>query len=214
MFDKRFFARVAVAAAGSTAIAVALGGGLAQAQGSTTVTPADNAIFALSQGPVTFTVGQLIITCGESAAGGNVPMAPDNHSATGPVVLTFGPFDGSYCSTNVPDLTAGVTSGGPWPIAVQHGSPINATLTIPDGGMSISLRGPETRCSLGIAPNAPASVPATWVNGEPSTLVVDRVSVPMQPWGRYGCPTETSAVWSATYAMTNPMGSAAITVGP
>ncbi|MBF6059847.1 hypothetical protein IU500_00995 [Nocardia terpenica] len=215
MFGKRFFTRVAVAAVGSTAAVVALGSGPALAQGSTTVTPAGAAILAVNRGPVTFTADQWTITCTFSRAGGSVPETPGNHNDNGPVALGFGSFSGEDCSTNQPDITSVEWfDNGDWTLAVQNGSPIAATLTIPQNGLLISTKG--ARCYIELAPDGPASVPGTLTSANPTTVTFDHASVPVTTSTRNpGCPAATSGMLSATYELTNSLSpSQPITIGP
>ncbi|MFI9508238.1 hypothetical protein [Nocardia sp. NPDC052566] len=199
MFSTRLFVRVAVA--GATATTVALGGGPAQAQAPTTVAPEGAAIYATSQGPLTFTAGQLTVTCAESTQAINVPWSPDNHSDNGPVTLEAGPIYAESCATNLPGVTAywPMFMGG-WPIAVQSGAPIAATMTIPDG-VYIELRG-ALKCIVNIAPNGPTSLPGTVANGTPPTLTFDHASVPVKTTGS-GCPTATTGSLTVTYGWVN-----------
>ncbi|MFD6157624.1 hypothetical protein ACFWF7_36845 [Nocardia sp. NPDC060256] len=214
MLSNLFFARVALAAVSCTAAAVALGAGPAQAAASTTVGPAGAAVSAVNVGAVTATAGPVTVTCNTVTATGSVPAAPNNQNPGGPVTVQIGAPSISDCSTNLPGLTATVTTSGTWSVSVQNGSPIVGSLTIPQGGMTVHNSGLAT-CTTVVAPNGPATVAGTFTNGNPSK-VTSNGSAPVKITGGFLCPTNsTSGSVSATLALTNTTNpSQPITVGP
>ncbi|WP_405164933.1 hypothetical protein OG203_07420 [Nocardia sp. NBC_01499] len=215
MLSKLFFARATLVAVSCTAAAMAVGVGPAQAASSTTVSPAGAAVSATNQGPVTATAGAVTVTCNTVTATGSVPAAPNNQNSGGAVTVQIGAPTITDCSTNLPGLDATVTTSGTWTVAVQNGSPIVGSLTIPKGGMTIKNSGIAS-CTAVVAPDGPATVNGTFTNGNPSTVAVSNGSAPINVTGDVLCPTnETTGTVSATLALKNTTDpSQPITVGP
>ncbi|WP_181139435.1 hypothetical protein [Streptomyces sp. Ru71] len=198
--------------------ALLLAGTTAEAQtaaGSTTVTPAGHSYKATLSGKATFKAGTVTLTCSVSTTTGQVPAAPANHNAAGPVASTLAAPTFSSCTSSMAGVTPTVTTSGTWGISVQNGSPVSATLTVPQGGMVVKTSGLAT-CTIVSAPNGPASIAGTWTNGAPSSLSVVNAVVPVSVTGTFGCPTSaTTSTVNLAYTVadtTDP--SQQITVGP
>ncbi|MEV4701981.1 hypothetical protein [Actinoplanes sp. NPDC049316] len=183
----------------------------------TTVGPAGHAYTASLVGGTTakFVVGSTTVTCNQSGNTGQVPEAPGNTAADGPVssALTPATFsnNGGNCPTNVLFTTAKTVSNntnGDWTIALQYdpaGS--TGTMTIPTAGVVTTISGLAS-CTVTVAPDGPASVSGPWVDGTGTTPpVLDfsaGVSLPIRVTGGLTCPTgATTATFSASYAVTD-----------
>jgi hypothetical protein len=171
----------------------------AAAAESTTVSPAGHGFTATLSGEATFTAGSVTVTCTASTSSGQVPAAPGNQNAAGPVSSAISPATYSSCTTSMPGVSATVTTTGDWGVAMQNGSPVTAGLTIPTGGFVLKTSGLAS-CTVTAAPTAAATVNGTWTNGAPSSLAFAGASVPVHVEGGFGCPTSaTSSTFSATY---------------
>lgn len=208
MAIRRF--RVPAALVATTA-ALALGAATAAsavAPGSTTVNPSGHSFAAKLNGKATFTAGSTTMTCTVSASvpngtGANqIPAAPGNHNAAGPVSAAINPPTFSGCTTSVFGVGVTVTSNaanGQWSISAQYGSPIPAGLTMPKGGVVIRTSGLAS-CTLTASPGGPSSIPGTWTNGSPSKLAIANAPVAATGTGGFLCPTgNQTATFSATY---------------
>jgi hypothetical protein len=192
---------------------VALSAGPAMAATGTTVTPAGDAYSAslVAGTGASFLVGSTTVTCNQSAATGAVPAAPDNTSASGPVVssLSAPTFanNGGNCPTNVLFTTATTvtnTTNGPWTIGLQF-DPAGSigTMNIPQAGVVTTISGLAS-CTVTVAPDGPASISGPLVAGTADTLpqldFSAGVALPIKVTGSLGCPTgATSATFSARY---------------
>lgn len=183
------------------------------AAGSTTVTPAGHGFAATLSGKATFSAGSVTVTCTVSTAGGQVPAAPGNHNAAGPVTSSISAPTYGSCTTSMAGVSATVTTSGNWGVAMQNGSPVTAGLTMPAGGFVLKTSGLAS-CTVTAAPGGPATVNGTWTNGAPSALTFTNTSVPVKVEGGFGCPTSaTSSTFNATYHVTDTTDPAsAITV--
>ncbi|MEU7042644.1 hypothetical protein AB0A77_16490 [Streptomyces varsoviensis] len=213
-------ARALLAPAAGLAFAAAftLGGGTAGASApaagvapaSTTVAPAGHHFAAKLTGKATFKAGAVTVTCtvsssapGASGTNNSVPAAPNNTNPSGPVSNTINAPTFSSCTASIPGVTAAITTNGTWGVAMQNGSPISATLTIPTGGFVLQTNGLAS-CTVTAAPTAPANIAGTWTNGAPSKLGFSNASVPVHVVGGFGCPTSsTSSTFTATYDVTD-----------
>lgn len=197
-----------VAAAGAlclavTAPATAAAPASGAAAGSTTVTPAGHAFAAKLSGKATFKAGSVTVTCSASNSSGQVPAAPGNHNAAGPVTSTITAPTYSSCTTSMPGVSATVTTSGNWNVAMQNGSPSTAALTIPTGSFTLQTSGLAS-CTVKAAPSAAATVNGTWANGAPSTLTFTNASVPVTVTGGFGCPTSaTTSTFNAAYTVSD-----------
>lgn len=222
MFGKLFYARAALIAASCTAAAMAVGAGPAQADSSTTVSPAGAGVATSNNGAVVFGSGASTVNCYTgTTSGGSVPAAPNNKNSSGPVTVSLGPLTLGQCSTGQSGRTVEVTTTGNWGIAAQNGSPIAADLVIPQGGVTITTSG-SVNCTTVYAPDGPVTVAGTYTNSVnngglqslPSMTVLD--TVPNRTTGDASCPTGDS--WdkvSATFLVNNPADPGRmITVGP
>ncbi|GGP31754.1 hypothetical protein [Streptomyces melanogenes] len=212
MATRRFRVPAALVA---TAAALTLGATTAAsavAPSSTTVTPAGHSFAAKLNGKATFTAGSTTMTCTVSASvpnGGStnqIPAAPGNHNASGPVSAAINPPTFSGCTTSIFGVGVTVTSNatnGQWSISAQYGSPISAGLTMPKGGVVIKTSGLAS-CTLTASPGGPTSVPGTWTNGSPSKLAIANAPVAATGTGGFLCPTgNQTATFSATYDVTD-----------
>ncbi|KAF4405503.1 MULTISPECIES: hypothetical protein [Streptomyces] len=204
----------------ATAAAVALTGassaGAAQdaaAAAPTTVSPAGDHFAATLSGDATFTAGSVTVTCTVSTsvptdpagtdANNQIPAAPGNTNADGPVASTINPPTYSSCSSSLPGVSVTVTTSGTWGVSMQHGDPVGATLTIPQGGFLLETSGLAS-CTVTAAPDGDAPVAATWTNGEPSQLDFTDAEVPVTVEGGFGCPTSSEvSVFNAVYEVTD-----------
>lgn len=179
------------------------GGAPAAAAAATTVTPAGHSFTADLSGKATFTAGSVTVTCAVSTSSGQVPAAPDNHNEAGPVNSSTTPATYSSCTTSMPGVSATVSTTGTWGVAMQHGTPATAGLTIPSGGFVLTTSGLAS-CTVTAAPTTAATVNGTWTNGAPSTLTFTNASVPVKVVGGFGCPTSaTSSTFNATYRVSD-----------
>ncbi|GAA0459607.1 hypothetical protein ACFQ2B_22700 [Streptomyces stramineus] len=180
------------------------------AAGSTTVSPAGHFFAAKLVGKATFKAGSVTLTCtvstSQPTAGSDnnrVPAAPGNHNPAGPVVSPINAPTYSSCTASLPGVTATVVTSGAWSVAMQHGSPSTATLTVPVGGFVLKTSGLAT-CTVTGAPTAAADIATEFTNGAPSKLTVTNASVPVKVEGGFGCPTSAAtSVFNATYEVTN-----------
>ncbi|MGW1195150.1 hypothetical protein ACWD4B_04725 [Streptomyces sp. NPDC002536] len=221
-------ARPLVASGAGLALLAALGLGLAGSAsarpadaGSTTVSPAGHFFAATLNGQATFQAGSVTVTCNVSTsqpdgttANNQIPAAPGNANPAGPVASSVNAPTYSDCSASLPGVTVTVTTSGVWGISMQNGSPITATMTIPQGGLVLQTTG-LAECTVTAAPSGTASFDTTFTNGAPSQFVVSGASVPVTVTGGFGCPTAaTTSVFNATYSVTDTTDSTQqITVG-
>ncbi|MFF4578470.1 hypothetical protein [Streptomyces sp. NPDC001389] len=203
-------AAAALTVASATATAAPL-----PAAGSTTVTPAGHAFKAALSGKATLKAGSVTVTCSVSVSTGSVPAAPGNQNPSGAVSSPISPPTYSSCTSSMPGVTPTVTTSGAWSVSMQNGSPVTATMTVPTGGLVVHTTGLAT-CTVTAAPGGPASVPATWANGAPSSLTFSGASVPVTVSGGFGCPTSaTSSTFNAVYLVSDTTDPAQqITVTP
>ncbi|MEV5598365.1 hypothetical protein [Streptomyces sp. NPDC052496] len=177
--------------------------GAAVTPASTTVTPAGHAYAADLSGKATFKAGSVTVTCTVSHAAGQVPDAPDNTNAAGPVSSTLSAPTYSSCTTSMPGVSATIETSGTWGVAMQNGAPTTAGLTIPTGGFVLKTSGLAS-CTVTAAPQSAATVDGAWTNGAPSTLTFTNASVPVHVVGGFGCPTSaTTSLFNATYKVTD-----------
>ncbi|GAA2436514.1 hypothetical protein [Streptomyces macrosporus] len=214
-------ARTSVSLGAGLAAAAALvlaGTGTAAAEpaavaGSTTVTPAGHYFKANLAGTATFKAGIVTVTCTVSTsaptdplgtdADNRIPDAPGNTNAAGPVSGPINPPTYSSCRTSMPGVSASIVTTGTWGVAVQHGTPSTANLTIPRQGFVLKTSGLAS-CTVTAAPDGDATVAGTWTNGAPSRLSFSNVSVPVDVVGGFGCPTSsTSSTFSVAYDITD-----------
>ncbi|MEU7181634.1 MULTISPECIES: hypothetical protein [Streptomyces] len=173
------------------------------AAASTTVSPAGHSFAAALSGKATFKAGSVTVTCAVSSSTGQVPAAPGNQNASGPVNSNSSAATYSSCTTSLPGVTATVSTSGNWGVSMQNGSPVTAGLTIPTGGFVLQTSGLAS-CTVTAAPTGAATVSGTWTNGAPSTLAFVNASVPVTVVGGFGCPTSaTTSVFNATYQVTD-----------
>ncbi|MFT2014979.1 hypothetical protein ACMA1D_03890 [Streptomyces sp. 796.1] len=198
----------AAGVAAAAAIALSLAGtataeSSARAAGSTTVSPAGHYFAAKQSGDVVLKAGPLTVTCAVSTSqptgsgtANQIPAAPNNTNASGPVSGTISAPTFESCTSNVPGLNVSIATSGTWGISIQHGAPITANLSTPSGGLVMSLTGALT-CT---GTSGAANVGGTWTNGAPAKLAYAESSVPVTITGGAGCPTDiTSATLSAAY---------------
>ncbi|MFI6638451.1 hypothetical protein [Streptomyces sp. NPDC050504] len=181
---------------------------LSAAAGPTTVTPAGHRFSATLTGNAVFTAGSTTMTCTVSAsvpstgANNQIPAAPGNHNAAGPVSAPINPPTFSGCSTSIGGVSVTVTSNatnGNWSISAQHGSPVTAGLTIPKGGVVLKTSGLAS-CTITASPTGPSAVNGTWTNGAPSSLAITNAPVSANVTGGFFCPTgNQTATFSAKY---------------
>ncbi|MEV7526278.1 hypothetical protein [Streptomyces sp. NPDC091371] len=185
------------------------------AAGSTTVTPAGHAFKATLSGKATLKAGSVTVTCSVSVSTGAVPAAPGNQNGAGPVSSPISAPTYSSCTSSMPGVTPTVTTSGAWTVAMQNGSPVTATMTVPAGGLVVRTSGLAS-CTVTAAPTAAANVGGTWANGAPPSLTFTNASVPVKVTGGFGCPTSaTSSTFNAVYLVTDSTDPAQqITVGP
>ncbi|MCB5907094.1 hypothetical protein [Streptomyces pinistramenti] len=203
-------ARTALTAA--TGIAAALGLSLAMAgpagastaaAAPTTVAPAGHGFSAALTGTSTFSAGSVTVTCTASGSTGQVPAAPGNHNAAGPVSSAISAPTYGSCTTSMPGVGATVTTTGDWGVAMQNGAQVTAGLAMPSGGFVLKTSG-LANCTVTAAPTAAATVSGSWTNGAPSTLKFTDAAVPVKVEGGFGCPTTaTSSKFNATYKVTD-----------
>ncbi|MEV5316031.1 hypothetical protein, partial [Streptomyces sp. NPDC052610] len=155
------------------------------------------------------------LTCSVSTTTGQVPAAPANHNAAGPVSSTMAAPAFSSCTSSLPGVTPTVTTSGTWGISVQNGSPATAALTVPQGGLVVKTTGLAS-CTIVSASNGPAAISGSWTNGAPSGLSLVNAVVPVTVTGTFGCPTSaTSSTVNLAYTVTDTTDpSQQITVGP
>lgn len=194
------------------------------ATSSTTVTPAGDSFSAtVAAGTkAAFSAGGVKVNCNSSTTSGQVPAAPDNANASGPVTSTFTPASFGSCSTNIFFVSATVTTNntsGDWSVALQD-DPAGGTgtLTIPQGGVVLKNSG-LANCTTTVAPGGPVTLDGTWVPGTATSapqLVFSNVSVSISVTGGAFCPTSsTTGTFSATYDITDTTDSTAqIAVAP
>ena len=98
---------------------------------------------------------------------------------------------------------------------MQYGSPIQATLTNPQGGLVVTTSGLAS-CTITAAPYGPATIVGEWTNGAPSSLSFANVTVPVTVTGTLGCPTSaTTSTVNLAYTVSDTTDpSQQITVGP
>ncbi|MGW4849099.1 hypothetical protein [Nocardia brasiliensis] len=222
MLGRLSYTRTAVIAVSCTVAAIMVGAGPAQADSSTTVSPAGAGVATANMGPVTFGSGTTAVDCYTgTTSGGSVPAAPNNKNASGPVTVSLGTLTVSRCNPGEPDRIVEVTTTGTWTMVAQNGSPIAADLVIPQGGLTITTRG-TVNCTTVYAPDEPATVAGTYTNGVeigglkslPTMTVRDMA--PNRTTGDASCPT--GDFWgrvSATFIVNNPTDPGRmITVGP
>ncbi|MFV2197803.1 hypothetical protein [Nocardiopsis sp. LOL_012] len=175
----------------------------AHAAGSTTVTPAGDEFSAALDGTATFTAGSITVTCDTSDAGGFVPSAPANANASGPVTGTISAPTFTDCDTNVPLVSAVVTTPDEdWDIVMQHGSPSTGTLVIPTAGVVVQTSGLAS-CTATVHPDGAAGVEGTWTNGGTESVLAFDTTVDVELEGGFGCPSGDSADFTATYDVAN-----------
>ncbi|MEU5213874.1 hypothetical protein [Streptomyces sp. NPDC020742] len=173
------------------------------APASTTVTPAGHGFTAALSGKATFTAGSVTVTCTVSTSSGQVPAAPGNHNAAGPVGSSITPATYRSCTTSMPGVSAAVSTTGAWSVAIQNGTPVTAGLSIPSGGFVLKTSGLAS-CTVTAAPSTAATVNGTWSNGAPATLTFTHAAVPVKVTGGFGCPTSaTSSTFNATYKVSD-----------
>ncbi|HEX8067247.1 MAG TPA: hypothetical protein VF520_12080 [Thermoleophilaceae bacterium] len=223
----------AVVALCALAIPAATAGAASAA--STTVTPAgDYAQSALASGSnATFTIaGFMTVTCNQSTTSpttplgtntnNQVPLAPANHNNNGPVSTNINPptfkNNGGACPTNLFGTTASTTTNstnGAWKLSGQNGTTITGSMTIPRAGAVTTT---SNGCTITIAPSSAATVSGTWTNGSggsASRIAISGASVPVSVSGGFGCPSASTASFSANYDVTDVSNSSAsIVVGP
>ncbi|MER6348670.1 hypothetical protein ACWC10_34100 [Streptomyces sp. NPDC001595] len=212
-------ALLATATGAAATAALLIAGSAAEAQtaaaASTTVTPAGHAYKATLSGKATFKAGSVTLTCSVSTTTGQVPAAPGNQNAAGPVSSTIAAPAFSSCTSSLPGVTPTITTSGTWGISVQNGSPSTATLTVPQGGLVVKTTGLAT-CTIVSAPSGAAPIAGTWTNGAPSSLSFVNAVVPVTVTGTFGCPTSaTTSTVNLAYTVadtTDPTQQ--ITVGP
>ncbi|MGW9430832.1 hypothetical protein ACWHA1_23165 [Streptomyces decoyicus] len=186
-----------------TTAATAQPAGTPSAAASTTVSPAGHSFTAKLSGKATFKAGSVTVTCTASSSSGQVPDAPGNHNAAGPVSSSTTPATYSSCTTSMPGVSATVATSGTWGVAMQNGAPVTAGLTIPVGGFVLKTSGLAS-CTVTAAPTSAATVNGTWTNGAPSTLAFANASVPVKVTGGFGCPTSaTSSTFNAVYQVSD-----------
>lgn len=198
----------ALAASFGLALASAATADALAAAGPTTVTPAGHHFSATLTGNAVFTAGSTTMTCTVSAsvpttgANNQIPAAPGNHNAAGPVSAPINPPTFSGCSTSIGGVGVTVTSNstnGNWSISAQAGSPITAGLTIPKGGVVLKTSGLAS-CTITASPAGPSTVSGNWTNGAPSKLAISGAPVSANVTGGFFCPTgNQTATFSATY---------------
>ncbi|MGX1128239.1 hypothetical protein RKD49_000429 [Streptomyces glaucescens] len=211
-------ALLATATGAAATAALLVAGSTAEARTaaeSTTVTPAGHAYKATLSGKATFKAGSVTLTCSVSTTTGQVPAAPANHNAAGPVSSTMAAPAFSSCTSSLPGVTPTVTTSGTWGISVQNGSPATAALTVPQGGLVVKTTGLAS-CTIVSAPNGPAAISGSWTNGAPSGLSLVNAAVPVSVTGTFGCPTSaTSSTVNLAYTVADTTDPAQqITVGP
>lgn len=220
--------KLGAAAFGAALVSLTFTGPANAAASSTTVTPAGHT-FSASLAPGTtgnFAVGSVTVSCTESNSTGQVPAAPDNTNADGPVSSSVAPAtfsNGSEpCQSNVPLTTATTTTNednGPWSVVLQF-DPAGSTVTlnIPQGGVVTQTSG-LAECTVTVAPDGPVAVTGPWVPATDSSApLLDfsaGVSVPILVEGGSFCPTaETTATFQATYQVLDTTDPAqTVTVG-
>jgi len=212
-----------VAAAAGLAVSVLPAAPAAAQASSTTVSPAGHEFTAsLADGTASFAVGSVSVNCDTSTTTGAVPAEPDNVNPDGPVTgpvtpPAFSNAGQDSCPTNIIFTRATSTTSGDWTISLQYdpaGS--TGTLTIPQGGLVAQISGLAS-CTITVAPDGPADVQGSWVEGTPPTLDFGGgVSVPITVTGGFGCPTAaTAATFSAVYEVVDTTDPAqTITVAP
>ncbi|MFG2221961.1 hypothetical protein [Streptomyces sp. NPDC048644] len=196
----------------ATGIAAAIGlplavagpaGASTAAAAATTVTPAGHGFSAALSGSATFSAGSVTVTCTASGSTGQVPAAPGNHNAAGPVSSAISAPTYGSCTTSMPGVSATVSTTGTWGVAMQNGTQVTAGLAMPSGGFVLKTSG-LANCTVTAAPTAAATVNGTWSNGAPSTLKFTDAKVPVKVEGGFGCPTTaTSSTFNATYKVTD-----------
>ncbi|MFI9355588.1 hypothetical protein ACWGLP_22105 [Streptomyces lydicus] len=190
-------------AAGVTGSAAAQPAGAPGAAASTTVSPAGHAFTAKLSGKATFKAGSVTVTCSTSTSSGQVPAAPGNQNASGPVSSSTTPATYGSCTTSMPGVSATVSTSGTWGVSMQNGTPVTAGLTIPSGGFVLKTSGLAS-CTVTAAPTSAATVNGSWTNGAPSTLAFTNAAVPVKVVGGFGCPTSaTTSTFTATYQVSD-----------
>ncbi|MFJ9808817.1 hypothetical protein ACIRTB_11335 [Streptomyces sp. NPDC101158] len=207
----------------AAAAALTLGATGPQAAASTTLHPAGHSFSAQLIGKATFVAGSTTMTCTVSAsvpttgANNQVPAAPANHNAAGPVSAPVNPPSFSGCTTSIVGVSVTVTANstnGAWTLTTQNGAPATGGFTIPKGGVVLKTSG-FASCTITASPTGPTAVNGTWTNGAPSTLAISGAPVPATVTGGFLCPTgNQSATFSATYRIsdtTDPAQSVTVT---
>ncbi|MFE5298950.1 hypothetical protein [Streptomyces sp. NPDC056632] len=207
----------------AAAAALTLGAMGPQAAASTTLQPAGHSFSAQLTGKATFVAGSTTMTCTVSAsvpttgANNQVPAAPANHNAAGPVSAPVNPPSFSGCTTSIVGVSVTVTANstnGAWTLTAQNGAPATGGFTIPKGGVVLKTSG-FASCTITASPTGPTAVNGTWTNGAPSTLAISGAPVPATVTGGFLCPTgNQSATFSATYRIsdtTDPAQSVTVT---
>ncbi|MEU8619144.1 hypothetical protein [Streptomyces sp. NPDC048623] len=204
--------KLLVSATGLAAAAALTFGGAGTQAASTTLGPAGHSFAAKLTGKATFVAGSTTMTCTVSAsvpttgANNQIPAAPANHNADGPVTVPVNPPTFSGCSTSVFGVSVSVTANstnGAWTLSAQNGAPAAGGFTIPKGGVILKTSG-FASCTITASPTGPTAVNGTWANGAPSTLAISGAPVPATVTGGFLCPTgNQSAAFSATYQITD-----------
>ncbi|HEY6797339.1 MAG TPA: hypothetical protein VI248_21905 [Kineosporiaceae bacterium] len=222
--SRRATGRRLAAAAGATSAALlmlaVMPTSAQAATSSTTVTPAGHSFQAslTSNGTATFSVGGFNVTCSVSTTNGQVPAAPNNTNAAGPVSSTLTAPTFSNCSTNSFLFGASVatnSTNGAWGVTLQNDpASSTGTLTVPQDGVVVTTTG-FASCTVKVGSSGGTSIVGTWTNGSPSQLTFTDASVPVTVSGDLFCPTSTtSASFSATYDIADTTDSTQqVTVG-
>ena len=175
---------------------------------ATTVTPAGDYFAAGLTGSATFTAGSVVVTCSVSSSQPTSPLGTNTRNqipstSGGSVASDLNAPTYSSCTTNIPLVSATVTTSGVWNVSMTAGSPSTGTLTLPTGGVVVKTSGLAS-CTVTAAPGGPATITGNWANGAPSTLAFSGGSVPVHVTGGFGCPTSaTTSSFSATYNITD-----------
>ncbi|MFE4588280.1 hypothetical protein [Streptomyces laurentii] len=204
--------KLLIAATGLAAATALTFGGTGTQAASTTLLPAGHSFAAKLSGKATFVAGSTTMTCSVSAsspstgAANQVPAAPANHNAAGPVTVPINPPTFSSCTTSIFGVNVSVTTNatnGAWALTAQNGTPATAGFSIPKGGVVLKTSGLAS-CTITASPSGATTVNGSWTNGAPSSLAISGAAVPATVTGGLLCPTgNQSANFSATYQITD-----------
>jgi hypothetical protein len=178
-----------------------------------TVTPAGDHFQADLSGNATLKLGTITVTCNKSTTTGSVPAAPANHGDPVSTPITTPSFTNGTASTCLTNLgvTATTVTAGSWSISLRASAgAFIATLNIPQNGVTTTASLFGSNCKAVVAPNGPTTVTGSWVNGTAGgkPKISFSATIPVLATGGFGCPTGSTAMFAASYDITDTTSSA------